>query len=420
MEILEEIIAHSGICLGFLFDLINSENIVVSTLSFSVILQLCTRANGRDALTHTSADFYLAPIIQTIANKYHRLPYNRGILLASALCRQHEWPPYEPEYFPATITNLKQMRKLFFTDFLKNIKFVDFNNSSTFDSLTLSELVLLPFADDEILNKMSKQALLIKSAKQLSEYICHPGEVPYFESLPWEESCAACQILQALSQSPDTSLQLFSEGLVNFLGQCLYVAKYAFLGKSLSGLNIQIVLTAVTAASITIAHLCKSGNYHTRHAQVIINGVKHSNLIGAAAFFIPGLSAANSKLTDKALRYRQEAAGFAAVILMEAYTSMLLTLDEAKMRRLHMNDGSAIECQAESVIPVRSPKKGKKKVKKEEPKLIAADHIIASLMIEAEPVGVQITNVSICFNRYVSCMYNSIYIYIYFIANSRY
>lgn len=402
MELLEQVIAHSGLCFHYIVNLMLREDEVVSTLAMTILLQLCTRANGRNALIHTNAEYHIAPLIPTVDHQYKRVPYCRSMLIVAALIRQHEWQPYEPEYFVETAMTEPQMRRLLFLDLMKTIKIVDFEDSETFDSITLQELVLLPFTDDSTLEQMSKQARVINAARQLSDFLCHPGELSFFESMPWEESAATCQILQALSQSPETSLELFSEGLVNFLGQCLYVSKHAFIGKSIVGMNIQVVLAAVTAASITISHLCKSGNHHTRHALIIINGIKHSNLIGAAAFFIPGLSAANKKLTDKELRFRQESAGFAAVVLMDSYTAMLLTLDEVKMKQLQMgteekelSDGHGLLDSSSKPKPTAVGKKRKKKpvpVNRDQP--ISADHIIARLMAEVEPVGIQITNVS--------------------------
>ena len=397
MELLEEVIAHSGLCFHHIVNLLLHSDATVSTLAMSLLLQLCTRANGRDALVHTNAEFHLAPLIPTVAHKYKRVPYCRSMFVVAAMIRQHEWQPYEPEYFAATAMTEPQMRRLLFADLMKTIKIVDFEDSASFNELTLQELVMLPFTTDDVLDRMSRQARAISAATQLSDFLCHPGELSYFESMPWEESAAACQILQALSQCPQTALDLFSEGLVNFLGQCLYVAKHGFLGKSIAGMNIQIVLAGVTAASLTISHLCKSGNHHTRHAKIIIDGIKHSNLIGAAAFFIPGLSAANKHLTDNELRFRQEAAGFAAVVLMDSYTAMLLTLDEAKMKLL--NEGQDYEEHVDPITGKRvvdaPKKKGRRKAApKRDYEPISSDHIIARLMAEVEPVGIQITNVS--------------------------
>jgi len=418
---IELILSNVGTTFFFLYELLEHPTVMVSSLVLAFLLQLCTKASGRDGMIGTRVDDAIAGIITPIPRQYERLSYNRGIYLVAAYCRQFQIHPYEPEYFVETIMDVRQVRRMFFLDMLKTIKVVDNNNVPLLEKISLAELILLPFHNDRILDNVSKCALSIKAARHLSDYLSHPGEASYFELLPWEESVATCQILQALSQSPETALSLFNEGLIHFLGQCLYVAKYAFLGKSVSDSKVKIVLSGVTAAATALAHLCKSACHHNYHANIIIDGFKHSNLIGAGAFFIPGLNAANSLIRDLDLKYRQESVGFSVVLMMDEYASMLLSLND-------LEDNAGTSVTVREAPPKTSKKKGKGKnssasgsVARKSASNSDTASFVCSCMTDLDPVARQVTAVSECcvymcimFVRinYILCDIN-IYIYIY-------
>lgn len=388
--VVELILSNAGTTFFFLYELIEHPAVTVSSLVLAFLLQLCTKPSGRAGMIATRVDEAIADIITPISGQYERLPYNRGIYLVAAYCRQYTIHPYEPEYFVEKILDVKQVRRMFFLDMLKTIKVVDINNIPALEKISLRELILIPFHSDRVLDNVSKCALSIKSARHLSDYLSHPGEPSYFESLPWEESVASCQILQALSQSPETALCLFNEGLIHFLGQCLYVAKYAFLGKSVSDSIVKLVLSGVTAAATALSHLCKSACHHQYHANIIINGFKHSNLIGAGAFFIPGLNAANSLIKDIDLKYRQESVGFSVVMMMDEYASMLLTLNEL--------DDKAGQTLGVNSTPPRPKKKGKKSGSSVNNINAPTDteRFVCSCMSDLDPVARQVVAVSIC------------------------
>lgn len=424
--VLEQVTANSGVTMHFLIEqLQHAASDTIATLALCTLMQLCTRGGGRVALLQTRSDEALHPLLQAVPREYDsRMGYNRAMLALAAHCRQFEWRPFEPEYYCATVGSYLQVRRATFVDLMKTIKVVSYEpqDASRFDSISITELILLPFQPDEVAVGMATSAHDMGAVRQLVDYLCHPGEPAYFESLPWEESAASCQILQALSQSPLVAAEMFSDSVIYFLGQCLFVAKFAFLGKSVPDNKVKTVLSAVAAAGIALSHLCRAAFYRKDYIMTMTAAVRHSNLIGAGSFFIPGLSAANSLLKDEDLKFRQEAVGFSIVLLMDEYAAMLLTLGELEEEETIAAEtaagyrGSGVTSSAggrASSSRARSSggkdarrtgggKKGDKKaqLRAESMVLAANSSAVGGYMADLDPVAVQVVAVSRCASLY--------------------
>ena len=61
----------------------------------------------------------------------------------------------------------------------------------------------------------------------------HPNDENYYDSLPIQESSAACIVLEGLAADSKLAKLSFSSGVINFLSKFIFLCKYLFLGKTM-------------------------------------------------------------------------------------------------------------------------------------------------------------------------------------------
>lgn len=315
---LEETVSGGERLLIRLVEFLEEDDLVISTLSMCILIQLCTQDAGRSALYTSNAPRLLAKFSLSTPN-YGRLPYLRSLLVSYALCRVTDWPYYEPLDTPIQLADGEFLRKSIIIDLLRTIKNVKVDK---IDSEVIRDLVVRPM-DFTLAHEMSVQAEAM-NPRDLSDFMSHPHDVCYFQAIPWEESCASCEILEALSMHPGTGRSMFTAGTIRFLGQCLFQSKFQFLGNPMKEDLIIIILNGVASSANALANLCMASIGHPSQIEELIVGVQQSDILTTSCFFISTLSVVHVSLT-LSTRQLQVHVGMSMIRFFDCYASMILS-----------------------------------------------------------------------------------------------
>ena len=228
LDVLNELAARANLGAIRLVNLIEEQDLVVCINSMCVVLQLCAFQDCRDIFAMRNIQSQLAPLSQSTPN-YRRPVYERAVLITAALCRQEEWRVFDPETMPDIFAQVDFVRQAVYLDILRTMKRPPLDVA---DDLTMADLAVMP-VDEIATMEMSKTAEDV-GAKALADFFSHPHDDKFFPSLPWEESVSGCVALWGLSMHPGTVNNMFSQGMVWYLGQCIFTARFLFMGPEMS------------------------------------------------------------------------------------------------------------------------------------------------------------------------------------------
>ena len=161
---------------------------------------------------------HLAPYTKK-RKSYTRPSYVRGILINAALLRQHNWRSYDPERVPGIFSNTSYLRLAVYLDLMRTIKRPEHDIA---DGLTIADLTLYPVIPEA--NEDLSRAAEVTGAREICDFMTHPGENMYIEHLEWEEAVAGCEILEGLCTHRGTCENLFSEHTIYYLVRCLFIS----------------------------------------------------------------------------------------------------------------------------------------------------------------------------------------------------
>lgn len=326
--VLEEVLACGGKNLMRIVDFLEERDGTVSSLSLGILIQLCTRRLGREGLLATN----LARILATrtkCCDVYSRRPYQRALLVAASVLRCDERRAYNPLNAPFLLVDPEAVRKLVYLDLLKSFKRPPLEIA---DALSIADLVLLPFSKSLPL-KVSKGALALSVSSHdhgvmdLCDFLCHPSEQFFFESLPWDESAAGCIIMDGFSRHAETSRVCYSAGTIRYLAQCLYWGRHLIKdGPALLEKQLVIALLGVTSAANALASMCKSASDDPERKDAIIFGIHDVDVITATSYFINTLSQ-NHPMVREDLKKIQIRTGRSALLFFDSYCGMILSME---------------------------------------------------------------------------------------------
>eukprot|EP01034_Spumella_vulgaris_P029563 gene29563-36632_t len=333
-----EITALSGVLIIRLTELLHAKDVTIGTLALSIYLQLCVSGPSRKSLMIVHVPKYLVPL-NTITTDYSKKYHQRSILAAAALCRQSEWRYYDPQVLPAYLMGGDGVvRKALYLEILKTMKGVPVELA---DGLSIADLVVLPTHERRALG-MSK-AFGTVGAKFVVEFVCHPDQDTYYETLPLDECAATCTILEGMAAHPDTARQVFSGGMVRFIARFTYLCKYLFLGRAMADAQIMVLLNGVLSASVVMSRLCgiceassTSSEGDAERANVLIVNIRSCELIASILFFLNTLSVLHPKL-DHATHELQKKVGITCLSFFNQYAQLLISL-EGKSRVSSLED----------------------------------------------------------------------------------
>jgi hypothetical protein len=324
------IIAFGGKGLIRLIELLEEEDSVISGYALSILLQICTLETGRDALlASANVPKYLGPLIENHGT-YGRRGFQRGILVAAALCRQQDWWAYDPSFDISPFVGQKRksdssvLRRLILCDIVRTMKNPTLENCY---DLTLADLNVLPL-DRVAAIQFSKVAEDV-GARAIAEFVCHPDDEGYFESLPWDESIAGCVILEGLTVNLGTVENVFSAGAMHYLGMCLRLTKVMLLGPPMSDRQTVMLLIGVSSAANALAQLSAFCSRSTllSNSEAAAKIIQDSDVMTATQFFIGTLKVNHPQL-EEGTRLLQQGMAISVVKFFGAFSKMLLDMDK--------------------------------------------------------------------------------------------
>ena len=323
--VLKGIIANGARSLISILNLLEEQDPSVHALALSIFVQLNTLQAGRKQLFSVEITKYLAPWLKS-HQQYHRKPYQRAILVAASLCRCDEWRAYDPVEIYHHLKDINFVRVNILLDFLRTIKSPPLTTSET---LTIPDLVVWPRNTSKNNSLEFSQVANKIGAYHLTDYLTHPHEEKYFQSLPWEESTAICVILEALSTDVATAGTMFSSGTIRFIGNCIFLAKFIFLGPPMLESFMLLILSGVTAAANALSNLCAAGIVDKEKAFIIMEGFKKSDMLESACFFVNTLGI-NHPSIDATMKRHQKQVGESIIRFFNAYSDMVLAAFNGK------------------------------------------------------------------------------------------
>lgn len=339
-----EITALQGVQMIRLVELVHHNNIEVGTLALAVFMQICTEHRSRQQLQRVKIESLLdvRDKYYTSAGMVYPFPaLHRNIALTGALCRQFNWRYYDPQVvhpimlgvlafndnqtmsrtpgpFPL---NKDAVRQMLYLDLLRTMRTTDVIDDERAEQLSIADWVILT-NNEPICLGMSKAAAVF-GAKALVDFICHPTDANYYESLPLHESAATCVLLEGLSTDIASAALSYSVGTINFMSKYVYLCKYLFLGKRMMNSQIMVILNGVKSAAMALGRYAKSCKQDATVIDSYIKVVQDTELITSMLFFMNTLSISHPKL-EKTTRDLQKVVGIGCLDYLNMYAELLL------------------------------------------------------------------------------------------------
>jgi hypothetical protein len=372
-----EITALAGLLMIRLLSLVHHEDDRTAMMALCIFIQLCAEKSDRHALSLVNIRSYLVPMNQATllpsvsssvssANNrgrrsqnplYHNVALRRTLLISALLSRQEDWKYYEPEilFSDVMVDNAEWTRKAIYLDILQTIKDRNYDgvgcggtnavdrSSCTTNPWTIPDLIILPtIPEREIAFSRSASTL---SAKEICDFLCHPDEEFFYESLPLDEAVGVCAIIEALTSFSFTARIIFSSGVVRFLAKFLFLCKYLFLGKPMLNRQVLVVLNGVKGAHMALARLCQGIIGHKDLMTQFFEVVKATELLNSALYFLNTLKEFNHQLEPNTLMMQKQA-GLSSLEFFTKCTNLMNNLMEMESHSGHCSTPMSPQSQS--------------------------------------------------------------------------
>jgi hypothetical protein len=166
----------------------------------------------------------------------------------------------------------------------------------------------------------------IFGVKALVDFICHPNDENYYDSLPIQESSAACIVLEGLAADSKSAKLSFSSGVINFLSKFIFLCKYLFLGKTMLKSQIFIVLNGVKSAALAMGRYAVAVKDDLKVADEYVKVAIKTELLASVLFFMNTLSIVHPHL-DEETTDLQKSVGMGCLDFLSMYASMVTCID---------------------------------------------------------------------------------------------
>ncbi len=301
-SVLFEFVADASRLMNMVLNFIEEEDLTISTLSLCLFMQLCTIDDGRDTMLCSFLPQHLAPYTKK-RKSYTRPSYVRGILINAALLRQHNWRSYDPERVPGIFSNTSYLRLAVYLDLMRTIKRPEHDIA---DGLTIADLTLYPVIPEA--NEDLSRAAEVTGAREICDFMTHPGENMYIEHLEWEEAVAGCEILEGLCTHRGTCENLFSEHTIYYLVRCLFISRWMFSGPPQSDRRLMMSFNCVRSAANALANICAAVKGSDVREDEILHGAARADMMDPVCFFVSNLGVLQPHLTPALLALQRDAA----------------------------------------------------------------------------------------------------------------
>ncbi|KAJ1435089.1 hypothetical protein B484DRAFT_446296 [Ochromonadaceae sp. CCMP2298] len=367
-----EVCVLQGMLTSRLVTLLHMQDAGVGNLALCVLLQMCTEHKSRQDMVRVRIDQMLLCRDQHLRAKkkggellqYADPILQRNMAVTAALCRQSNWRYYDPQVLPAVLQGIvpltnnnvmlrpkdtamaeavsagvsttstigsafdeKAVRHTLYLDLLRTMRISADISDDQAESMSIADWVVVP-NNDPCCMGMSKAAAKF-GAKALVDFICHPDDANYYETLPLEESSASCNLLEGLSADPAAARAAFSPGVVNFMSKYVYLLKYLFLGKTMQNAQIMVLLNGVSSAALALGRFADACKGEPALVGEYVRVARHTELLTTVLFFVNTLSVQHPKLGPETHEL-QKAVGVGCLDFLNMYAGMVLTATAAR------------------------------------------------------------------------------------------
>ena len=189
------------------------------------------------------------------------------------------------------------------------------------EKLTIADLICtqrFPAVSDDF-----SRTAEVTGAREITEFMTHPGDNMYIEHLEWEEAVAGCEILEALCTHGGTCENLFSEHTIYYLVRCLFISRWMFSGPPQSDRRLMMTFNCVRSTANALANICASVKGSDLRENAILQGAARADIMDPVCFFVSNLGVQQSNLTPRLLALQRDAAKSVLDFLKE-YAYMII------------------------------------------------------------------------------------------------
>ena len=327
-SILFELVADSGCAARHVLELLNERDASISSLSLCLFVQMATLELGRDTFITSDIAPMLAQMTAPLGTNFKRRPYQRAVLITAAMMRQRDLRAYDPERLPAFLASAENVRRAVYLDLLKTMKAPPLEEA---DSLTVADLCVMPTEPEATLG-MSRVAEDL-NVRDIADFLVHPGDPKFINSLLWEEATGGCVILDGLTRSCGTAEHLISGPIILYLGQYMYISRYVLEQGKLTNREVLVLCNGLYSAAAALERICLvSTGRSTREKTFVETLYASPGIIEAMGYFVNTLSL-DQALMDDTARAMLRDTGLALLDFLFRFAHLVLHMEaDAELR----------------------------------------------------------------------------------------
>ncbi len=313
-----EMVFDAGKIMERVLSMIEEEDLTTATLATCIFLQLATTEGARETMMCAYIPKYLGPYTRCTGN-FDRLSYIRGCLINASLLRQSEWRSYDPELHPGKFSSASYMRNAVYIDLLVTSRNVP---QAAAAKAGIADLIVLP-PYMEACKDFSIAAEMI-GARELTDFLVHPGDLQHTDHLPAEEAIGGCVIIDAMCTHIHTASSVFSPETVTYLGRCLFIFRWMFAGAPMSERQLLMIFQGVRSASRALRFLATGIKYDLQREAKMLFALP--DLVDPVRYFIGNLGIKQEKIenTSKAALLLQRDANIEVMKYMRCHVDMII------------------------------------------------------------------------------------------------
>ena len=192
------------------------------------------------------------------------------------------------------------MRQAVYLDLLKTSRNIP---AAAAAKVTIADLIVLP-ADEQACKDMSIAAEMV-GAKDLADFLVHPGDKQHTDRLPADEAVAGCVILEALCIHRPAAASLFNADTVIYLGRCLFILRWMFSGAPMSERQLMVTFQGVKSAAMALRGLAEGVKGDLQREVQMLQHLP--DLEDPAQFFVGNLSIHQENMSVELMELQRQA-----------------------------------------------------------------------------------------------------------------
>lgn len=316
-NVLFEFTADAARLMRLVLHFIEEEDKTINTLALCLFLQLCKNGDGRDTMLCSNLPQLLFPFTKA-RKSFTKHSYLRAILINAALLRQANWWSYNPETTPPTFSNPEHIRLSVYKDLMRTLKTPALEAA---DNLTISDLTVYPLIPEN--NDDFSRAAEVTGARDIADFLTHPGDTQFIEHLDWDQAVAGCVILEGLTTHRGTAENLFSNHVVYYLVRSLFISRWMFAGPKQADQLLMMTFNCVRSAANALTSICNSVEGNEVHEMEVVEAATRADIMDPACYFVSNLAVEQENLSPAMLVLQRDAAK-AVLDFMREYSRVVI------------------------------------------------------------------------------------------------